>query len=388
VKANYRQNERQPVTDGLAEALSGFVTTVVTNPDPNREQRTKMATKNQMIELAIIQAVADNGQMSDAEIDSYLRESNEELEPKAIANMIVKLDRDGKLTRQNTEAPWQLTANGRGSLDGLRSKMEARYVAPYTDWGQVEAVFTFLTPTLGCITEPGNVGISKFPRLNGKDGPVMLLGGYILSAFRKAAEKGDSTVTVGKDGVRRTLPDVAWSRVRVSPITLPANQVIERAVRRPTNIRGQAIGEIVHECLPAGTTITIRASFPLSHFSEMYLVNLMHQVADTGISSAGTGKGGMWGVGLVSSLKINGRQCWPEHPEYIDPMRTQSARNLLESGHTSVLAPSVVGASATATEATGASNGHAEPLPSDDPRTRVTGGVRYVNGRGGTSGGK
>jgi hypothetical protein len=347
-----------------------------------------MATKNQMIELAIIQAVADNGQMTGDEIDSYLRESNEELESKAIANMVVKLDRDGKLTRQNTEAPWQLTANGRGSLDGLRSKMEARYVAPYTDWGQVEIVFTFLTPTLGCITEPGNVGISKFPRLNGKDGPVMLLGGYILSAMRKAAEKGDSTVTVGKDGVRRTLPDVAWSRVRVSPIVMPTDQTIDRAVRRPTNIRGQAIGEIVHESLPAGTTITIRAAFPLSHFSELYLVGLMHQLADTGISSAGTGKGGMWGVGLVSSLLINGRQCWPAHPESADPTRTQRARNLLESGQTSVLAQSVDGASATATEATSASNGHSEPVPGDDPRSRVVGGVRYVNGKSGVSGGK
>lgn len=294
-----------------------------------------MASVNDKIALAIITVVNDNGQLTSDEIVSTVRELDgfDEIEPKAINNQVVKLDRDGKLTRANAESGWQLTANGRGALDGLRAKMEARYIAPYSAWVPVDVTVMLLSPSLGPITEPGNQGIARFPRLGeeytekvtpakGRDpekierivtnpGQVMMYGGWIRAAMNKAAGKGDATVLVDGAGARRTLPDVAWSHVNIKSIIFPADQKMTRSVRRPTNARGQSVGEIIHESLPAGTVLHIRGSFPSSHFSEMYLVRLMSQVEDTGISAAGTGKGGIWGVCAVSSLKINGREVWP-----------------------------------------------------------------------------
>ncbi len=294
-----------------------------------------MASANDKIALAIITVVNDNGELPTPEIVSTVRELDgfDEIEPKAIERQVIKLDRDGKLTRANAEAGWQLTANGRGALDGLRAKMEARYVAPYAGWVPVDAIVTLLSPSLGPITDPGNQGVARFPRLGeeveekvipgkGRDperverivknpGQVMMYGGWIRAAMNKAAGKGDATVLIDGAGARRTLPDVAWSHVNVKTIIFPEGQRMTRSVRRPTNARGQSVGEIIHESLPAGTILRIRGSFPSSHFSEMYLVRLFGQVEDTGISAAGTGKGGIWGVCAVSSLKINGREVWP-----------------------------------------------------------------------------
>jgi hypothetical protein len=364
-----------------------------------------MAGKNQAIELAIFAAVADGGELKDDEIILAVQEQDDEAEESAIRKMITKLDRAGTITRQNSDSGYQITATGRSALDGLRSKMEARYIAPYSTWAPVEAVWTFLTPTLGCFTDPGGVGISRFPRVGetfemrertiertgrgGKritevanerhiitPGRVALLGGWILTAFQKAAKKGDPTVTIDAAGVRRVLPDVAWHRVRVGTILMPVDQVLIRASRRPTNIRGQAIGEIVHEALPGGTQITIRANFPLSHFSEGYLINLFEQVQDVGISSAGTGKGGIWGVGVVSSLLINGRQVWPGHADTVTKAQKYA------SAPNEAPADAVLVSTSTGESWVTMSNGEHVPMPpepmdlpmnndDDDPRDRV-----------------
>lgn len=366
-----------------------------------------MAGKNQAIELAIFAAVADGGELKDDEIVLAVQSEDDEADDKDIRRMITKLDRAGTITRQNSESGYQITATGRSALDGLRSRMEARYLAPYKDWAPVVAEWTFTTPTLGCFTDPGGVGISRFPRVGetfemrertvsetrrGKrvdvvanerhiisPGQVALLGGWILTAMQKAAKKGDPTVTIDAAGVRRVLPDVAWFRVRVSTILMPPDQQIIKASRRPTNIRGQAIGEIVHEALPAGTRIAIRAHFPLSHFSETYLVNLFDQLQDVGISSAGTGKGGIWGVGLVTSLLVNGRQVWPGHADTLDRRVVTGVSPSLTDAVTSI---------------NGAMAGQRldkvilEPMPLEDerptisdPRDRVKPGtIRTING--------
>ncbi|HEY5990818.1 MAG TPA: hypothetical protein VIV12_31140, partial [Streptosporangiaceae bacterium] len=124
-----------------------------------------MAGKNQAIELAIFAAVADGGELRDDEIILAVQADDDEADEATIRRMITKLDRAGTITRQNSESGYQITATGRSALDGLRSKMEARYLAPYKDWAPVEAVYTFLTPTLGPVTDPGGVGISRFFRV-------------------------------------------------------------------------------------------------------------------------------------------------------------------------------------------------------------------------------
>lgn len=288
-----------------------------------------MATTNQAIELAIITTVNDNGELLPAEIvenvaSLFVSEDDAPAETQKtrrnIERMIIKLDRDGKLTRQNAESGFQLTANGKSSIDGLRAKMESRYIAPYAQFSTVRAYVELVTSTLGHKTGPGNEGISLFPRLmtrtrfDGKliqpGGPI-ILGGSIRTAWIKAANKGDATVTIDRAGARRTLPDVAWSRVGVQSVFLPADQEIIREVRRPVNDQGKPVGEIIHEAVPAGTKFPIIATFPLSHFSESYLIRLFEQIERTGVSAVGMGKGGMWGLMNVLSLKVDGREIWP-----------------------------------------------------------------------------
>jgi hypothetical protein len=278
-----------------------------------------VANANDKIALAIITVVNDNGELPTDEIITTVRalDGFDEIEAKAIDRQIIKLDRDGKLTRQNQTAGWQLTANGRGALDGLRAKMEQRFIAPYTGWRPVEAVLTLLSPSLGPITDPGGQGIGRFPRLD--DGRIIVYGGWIRAAMMKAADKGDSTIIIDGAGARRTLPDVAWSRVSVKPCIIPSTITLGRSVRRPTNTRGQSVGEIIHESLPIGTTLRIRASFPSSHFSQMYLVRLFGQLEDMGISAAGAGKGGIWGIGEISSVKIDGQEVWPSAIGVVTP---------------------------------------------------------------------
>lgn len=384
-----------------------------------------MATKNQAIEIMVISAIADNGELAEAEIVALVQENEEEAEETAIRRMIVKLDRDGKITRANTDSGFQITATGTSALDGLRAKMEARYIAPYTDWGQVEAVYHFISPTLGPLTDPGGVGISRFPRIGEvveyvsktatrkvgrgtKTEPVtervvkspgqpVMYGGWILTALQKAADKTEATVTIDRAGIRRVLPDAAWSRVSIKRIMLPLDQQIVKAVRRPTNIRGQAIGEIVHEALPSGTTITIRGSFPLSHFSEQYIVAVLSTLEDVGISAAGTGKGGIWGVGYFSSVKINGREVWPHAQDVSNSIQSNgatAARDMLQSTQQPVTALTVQATPADAVR-TSARTEASEPDRADlvlgngitshsgvDPRDRLKAGatVTTVNG--------
>lgn len=341
-----------------------------------------MAANLRAIEAAILGLIAEHGELNDDEILTLVQENDDEATDDAIKKMVVKLDRSGKITRQNNERGYQVTANGRDALDGLRKKMEARHIAPYSAWVPVVCQFRLMSPTLGHVTDPGNVGISRFPRIGEEaeyqevereattvkrkpgrpgragvtsaaptkvmetrrivtvEGQPIILGGVILTALQKAAHKTDPTVTVGSDGIRRVLPDVAWKRVRVKPIVMPSGTKLTRAVRRPTNMQGQSVGEIVHEAIPAGVLLTIRMTAPLSHFSESYLVRVFDALEDVGISGAGTGKGGHWGIGMVESLIVNGEQVWPGHPDTKTLGRNAagdtltgaySARNVLES---------------------------------------------------------
>lgn len=288
-----------------------------------------MAINNQAIQLAIITTVQDSGELMTPEIVEAvagLYDTDDATETRkltvAIERQVIALDRDGKLTRRNAESGWQITATGRGALDGLRARMEARFVAPYTNYAPVVATLEFITPTLGCITEPGEQGIAFFPRLKTKmrdpadrsrliePGGPMLLGGWIRTALMKAADTGDATVNVDKAGVRRTLPDVAWSHVSISPIVFDADTPIGKSVRRPTNTRGMAVGEIIHESINE-QTVRLCMTYPTSHFSDSYLVKLFGQVEATGISAAGMGKGGNWGLVICHSLTVDGREVWP-----------------------------------------------------------------------------
>lgn len=373
-----------------------------------------MAATLKDIELSVISFVVDNGEMTTPEIIDSVASTVEGAEPEQIQRMITKLDRAGTLTRQNNETGWQITANGRNALEGLRGKMEKRFVAPYKDYATVHCLFQLLTPSLGCVTEPGGVGISRFLRINeeyryverevsqtrrGKTtkakiterevtspGQIIFLGGYILGALQRAAYRSDSTVGVDEQGIRTILPDVAWKHVTVRPIVFPADQSLVKSVRRPTNTSGMAIGEIVHESLPAGTVLPITAVFPLSHFSEHYLVNLFATLEAVGISAAGTGKGGMWGIGSVLSLTVNGKELRAMGADYATGQSvtglqspaavaaTSAARGVLDSQQAHADTPAVDGGSPTATEAPAVSRDDRvseHPLtPADDTTIR------------------
>jgi len=346
-----------------------------------------VAINNNVIQLAIITTVAESGELMTTEVVenvAALHQPDDEADAKRlrtqIERQIIVLDRDGKLTRRNAESGWQITANGRSSLGDMQAKLESRYVAPYAQYAPVVATLEWVTATLGPITEPGEQGIAFFPRLKARmrnpsdktrfiePGGPMIWGGWIRVALMKSADQMDSTITIDRGGVRRTLPDVAWSHVGVGPIVFPPETVIGKSVRRPTNVRGQAVGEIIHESI-CDVVSTLHMTVPLSHFSTSYLVRLFDQVERTGISAAGMGKGGNWGLVICHSLVVDGKEVWPypTAPSVTASVQTSASTSRPTNEPTperAVYAALPVGAAEV------------------DPRARVVGSVRRVNGAG------
>lgn len=255
----------------------------------------------------VVQAVSDNGEMNSEEIVRQVQEDEPEASEQAILRAITRLDRQGMLTRSNQGSGWQVTANGRSALETITSKQIASFVAPYDKFESVVAEYELISPSLGCVTGPGGAGKSLWPRL--EDGSIVLLGGCVRAALAKAMDRSSSIVAHDLNGKPKKTPDAAWNHVVVHPTILPANTKLVERVRRPVNNRGMAIGEIVHEALPEGTLLRIEGEFPLSHFPEPMLVRMFKLAGSVGISPAGSGKGGTWGVARLRTLIVGGHDA-------------------------------------------------------------------------------
>lgn len=251
---------------------------------------------------AVIGVVSENGELQTDEIVRLVQEDEPEAGDQAIRRAITRLDRSGMLTRSNSDAPWQVTASGRNTMDAINSKRIAAFIAPYGRFTSVHAEYLLISPSLGAITEAAGKGKSHFERLD--DGRIVLLGGCIRAAMQKALQRMDTIVSQDLNGAPKKIPDAAWERVTVYHTYLPADTRLVERIRRPVNKQGMAIGEIVHEALPTGAVLRVEAEFPLSHFPEPILKRLFRLTGAVGISPAGSGKGGLWGVAELLSLRI------------------------------------------------------------------------------------
>lgn len=260
------------------------------------------ALKPADIAHAVLAVVANHGELDTEEVIREMTTVEPEVEAKVVEQAIKMLDRRGHLTRSNQLAGWQVTGTGRDAMQQLSAKQIAPFVAPYANYQEVTAEFELLSPSLGPKTGPGGAGKSLFPRL--PDGRVILLGGWIRAALAKAVDRMEPVIAHDLAGKPKALPKAAWDHVLVRPVILPADVPMVESIRRPVNERGQAIGEIIHEGLAPGVVLRVRARLPLSHFPEPYLRALFAMMGDVGISPAGSGKGGIWGVAELLNLTI------------------------------------------------------------------------------------
>lgn len=256
----------------------------------------------------VLDVIARQGEMMTDEVIQEARDIEPEADAAVIEKAIKVLDRRGWITRQNQVEGWQVTAGGRDAVQQISAKQLAPFVAPYANYAEVCAVFELLAPSLGPLTMrggEGEQGKAVWPRL--PDASIILYGGWIRAAMTKAADRLEAVVAHDLTGKPKALPKAAWSRISISPVILAADTATTEAVRRPLNVKNQAVGELLHEALAIGTRLEVRGRFPLSHFPEPFIRTLFEETGRVGISPAGSGRGGIWGVARLCSLVVGGR---------------------------------------------------------------------------------
>lgn len=252
----------------------------------------------------IFAALLENGELNDAELIQWVQAEDGTADDRTVERAIVRLDRNGTITQSSKG--WQLTGKGQDAAKQIENKRAAPFIAPYSNQASVVAEYELETPCLGPVTEPGSKGTEAF-LLRLADDRIIIPGACIRAAMEKAVARIDQVVYRDLNNNPKVLPRSAWEHVQVASIRLPANTRIMKAERRPTNVQGQAVGVIIHEALPPGTKLTVRAELPLSHFPEPMIRRLFQALAEVGISPAGSGKGGRWGVAELQSLTLDGR---------------------------------------------------------------------------------
>jgi hypothetical protein len=112
-------------------------------------------------------------------------------------------------------------------------------------------------------------------------------------AYRKSGLSADPAFT-----------EASIDRIAISYLGCELEGATIEVVRRPINRRGEAVGECLHEALPAGSLIHWRIAFPMPPYTEESISRLLQHAEDVGFSPAGNGKGG-GGAGIFR---------WQEHP--------------------------------------------------------------------------
>ncbi len=251
----------------------------------------------------ILNAVADAGEISQAELVTLLADRMDERE---IAKSLTRNDRQGLVVWQAASESWQITSRGRDAMKDIAAKAVAPLIMPYSSFTIVEATYFLITPSLGCLTPPGGKEKAVWYRL--PDKAILFPGACLRAAFMKGMQRIDATRLDLTTGMLRAVPMASWDHVNFKTIRLPGDTVLETCVRRPVNTKGEAIGELLHEGLPIGTTFTVEASFPLSHFLLPIIKTLCQMAGDVGFSPAGSGRGGRWGVAELVRLVIGGEE--------------------------------------------------------------------------------
>ena len=142
---------------------------------------------------------------------------------------------------------------------------------------------------LGQLTVDGNEAATHIHMRDAQDNVVFAPAGFRAMLTKAYLQSGLAAADEEEAGT----PRAAIARWYIKFLQcVPSGKSQMNAIRRPLNVKRQAVGEIFHERLPEGTTADWLISYPESHFTPDTVALLLGICQDVGFSPAGNGKSG------------------------------------------------------------------------------------------------
>jgi hypothetical protein len=164
----------------------------------------------------------------------------------------------------------------------------------YDNWRTITVRMRFLTEPLGKRSSDGK----NFTHVRDEHNNII----FSPAGFRAMLEKAyDQTPLVSDEGIFKT----SLGRIGVKCLGVQSKGDMRIVPRRPINLKKEAVGEMLHEGLPPGTTADWELRLPGSVFTDARLALLLDAAPSIGFSEAGNGKNG-GGAGLFEWEKADG----------------------------------------------------------------------------------
>jgi hypothetical protein len=145
----------------------------------------------------------------------------------------------------------------------------------------LDCTMTLLTPALGQLSEDD----TNFSLARDIDGNVAFTPGQARAMLKKAYRLAGL-------GADPELSESAVKRIAIVFLGAEPKGPSVSVKRRPVNREKKAVGVLVHEALPSGSTIKWRIAFPATHFSPEAITALLASAENVGFSPAGSGESG------------------------------------------------------------------------------------------------
>lgn len=238
------------------------------------KQVSKQSDEHRVMETSdvLLSYIARVGWASEQDLIAFATEQDIDL--KSLHQAVRVLDRQKLITaRPGPDGKTQGWESMVGKGSGMR-----RYGALSKTH---QAVMTLLTPTLGQIS----LDDTNFTLARDIDGNVIFTPAQCRAMLRKAYRLTGLAANPESS-------EAAISRIAVRFLGCTPKGPMVTVKRRPVTREGKAVGVLVHEALPVGSTIAWSFAFPTTHFNDEAILRLLAAAENVGFTPAGSGRAG------------------------------------------------------------------------------------------------
>lgn len=261
--------------------------------EAERIKAEEVGGRNELAELteAVLGEIVQRGWVADTEFQPGETPTEQEM---LRWQAIRVLDRFGEITQKSGPggvAGWEATGTKKAVRAGRSNKQ-------YGDWSPwIVLTMRLQTRAFAHVGE----GRGPFEFETDAEGRIIFMPKYLKAVFKKAwaiSEQGKANISEASINRMVVQPALLSKEADLNPPVVP------KAIRRPVNTQGVAVGELFGKALAPGTEITWRIRVPRSHFTEAILNELLEIAQWVGFSPAGNGAGG-GGAGIFEWVGVH-----------------------------------------------------------------------------------